>query len=122
MGGVNGKQTTVRSIKAESAAEIKRVSVVGREELNYAEKAREVFLLQLLQGVRSLSNSLYPFIGHIWFPDLKRLNRKHIKNARIRIGQADRPLNQSQANVVEAMINPHRSIVITHGKDQEHWV
>ncbi|KAL5498110.1 hypothetical protein ACEPAH_2240 [Sanghuangporus vaninii] len=113
--GVEGKRTFIKQGGIMSNVSIEKVRVEGREESTNHERARDAFLLGVLQGVRILSDPSYPFIGFLWFPVLRRLNVGRINNARIRIGQADRPLNQSQANVVEAIINPHRPIVIAHG-------
>ncbi|KAL5510974.1 hypothetical protein ACEPAG_3693 [Sanghuangporus baumii] len=113
--GVNGKKTFVSQGGVMSNVSIENVRVEGREESTHHERARDAFLLRVLQGVRILSDPNYPFIGFLWFPILRRLNVRRINNARIRIGQVDRPLNQSQANVMEAIINPHRPIVIAHG-------
>lgn len=113
--GTKGKKTYVGQIGAKSIGIIKKVTVMGLEELTNAERARNAFLLQLMQGDATLHNSLYPFIAYLWFPEGKRINSKRIQNARVRSGQGNRLLNQSQANVVEAMLNPHRPFVVTHG-------
>ncbi|KAI5119293.1 hypothetical protein M0805_008208 [Coniferiporia weirii] len=112
---MKGKQTYVQPLRGISKHKIKGVRVVGREELTNAERARENFILHLLQGKCTLTNPAFPFIRHIWFPSGRRKAPVPVTHAKARKGQADRLLNQSQSNVVEAMVSTSEPIVVTHG-------
>ncbi|KAH8115120.1 hypothetical protein DFH11DRAFT_1591562 [Phellopilus nigrolimitatus] len=113
--GVRGKQTFVKSSRSNSSKSIQHVRVLGREELTNAETARNGFLLHLLQGKRTLLSPEYPFIRHLWLAGKSMPSYAQITHATIRKGQNGRPLNQSQANVVEAMLERASPFVIAHG-------
>lgn len=116
--GVAGKSTSVstsRKTLSVSEGKIKRVRVIGREELTNAERARDDFFLHLLQGKETLVSPRTPFISLVWFPRKGNTKSLKVTDAALRVGQAKRHLNQSQSNVVEAMVSSKDPVVLVHG-------
>lgn len=106
-----GRSTTVRTFHNIGSKSIKSVRVIGKEELTLAERARDDFVLSLLQGVSDPHES--EFIDMVWFPKQYMLPSKRDKIVDApRIGT----MNDSQSNVVHAMTNAESyPIVIVHG-------
>lgn len=108
---MQGKTTTIKSYQKIAATNrIEEIRVLGRHGFTSAERAREEFVLSLLQGKRSLDDPDYPIIYHLWFPSPTSAPHKKITNGPLRGG-----LNQSQANVVEAMLVKEPPLIIAHG-------
>lgn len=88
------------------------VRVVGRQDPTNSERARDEFLLHILQGKKTLRNST--FIRRLWFPS----HRKHRSGNRIQAppGPLYIPdLNDSQVEAVSAMVSED-PLVIVHGE------
>jgi hypothetical protein len=81
----------------------------GKEAPTLAEQAKEAHLLDLLQGASKICS---PFTMQIWFPSEKDENVKNKVVSKRRRGR----LNQSQADVVEAMTVGSDQIVVVHGQ------
>lgn len=106
--GAHGKHTTIGFSGERLTGTLQSVKVVGRQELTNSERARDEFVLLLLRGERFLRD--YPFIQRVWFP-------------RDNTARVDPPLlteipglNDSQLQVVSAMIGPS-PLVVVHGSD-----
>lgn len=104
---------TGRGVGSGSGGQIERIQVFGREELNYAERERDAFLHSLLQGKCDLNDPAYDLIQRMYFPEKNdsKLWPPKIQKAGI-VGR----LNQSQANVVLAMVKSEVPFVIVHGE------
>ncbi|KAL5510973.1 hypothetical protein ACEPAG_3692 [Sanghuangporus baumii] len=108
----NGKLTQVATRSDLGGISFKAIFVVGKDEFSHAERAREVFLLQLLQGKHDLHEPEYHLIQKLSFPNPNADERIPGKvSGAIKTGR----LNQSQADVVEAMVYSEVSFVIVHG-------
>ena len=111
--GTNGKQTVIKpSAGSNFKGEITSISVVGKEERNLAEVARDKYMLHVLQGKRDLHDVDFPLIRHLWFPDNQSLDlvQKDISRARS-VGH----LNHSQSLVVAAMLSSKSPFIVVHG-------
>ena len=109
----NGKLTQVATRSNLSTVPLKAIFVVGKEELSHAERARETFLLHLLQGKYDLHDSSHHLISKLFFPSPSELERSPVRiTGDAKIGK----LNQSQVDVVEAMVHSEESFVIAHGE------
>ncbi|KAH8115119.1 hypothetical protein DFH11DRAFT_147026 [Phellopilus nigrolimitatus] len=106
----NGKQTRVVPLENTDLRTFKGIRVLGKEELNQAERARDGFLLEVLQGKRALDDPAYGLIPHLFFPGPNPTPTEKVTGAR-GLGR----LNQSQADVVEAMVGSEAPFVIVHG-------
>lgn len=107
--GVKGKQTTVKLFKNAGSRPIHKIQVLGKGELNSAERARDEFVLHVLQGKRLLKES--KFIRSLWLLEAKQPNPcKKVKGSLI-TGR----LNKSQADVVQAMTGTDVPIITVHG-------
>ncbi|KAI5120000.1 hypothetical protein M0805_008461 [Coniferiporia weirii] len=105
-----GKQTHVTPTSNTGPRIIKRICVVGKEELGHSDRARDAFLLQLLQGRCVLHDPAYELILKLYFPSVNDSPPQKIVGAN-RHGR----LNQSQADVVEAMVALDSPFVLVHG-------
>ena len=84
----------------------------GREELTCAESAQNEFHLRLLQGEISLEDC--PFIDLLWFPSGEEITK--VRSVYAAPSSASfSTLNNSQKQVVAAMISPEEGLVIVHG-------
>ncbi|TBU59568.1 P-loop containing nucleoside triphosphate hydrolase protein [Dichomitus squalens] len=109
-----GKRTGVKVHGGNFRGGIERISVIGREEPTHAERARDGFILRLLQGaISSLTRS--PFVRALWFP---------APQPRVGRGSGDgedawspqlAALNESQKAVVRAMWADDEPVVVVHG-------
>lgn len=116
--GTSGKRTNVKPYGGFGGGKITKIKVIGKEERTLSERARDTYLLLILQGQRDLSDPNFPLIKHIWFPDLttQALVKKQ-KQGSSRLGVfPGELLNGSQAAVVDAMVNSESSFVVVHGK------
>ncbi|KAL5478689.1 hypothetical protein ACEPAI_1966 [Sanghuangporus weigelae] len=108
----NGKLTQVATRSDLGSISLKAIFVVGKDEFSHAERAREAFLLQLLQGKHDLHEPEYHLIQKLYFPNPNVDERIPGKvTGAIKTGR----LNQSQADVVEAMVYSEVPFVIVHG-------
>lgn len=114
MKGVDGRKTLIAS-KARVETEVTRVRVIGREELTSAEAARENLILRIMQGEQAMVSPDLPFISLVWFPQRNKSHLVRVKGAKLRSGRNNQLLNQSQSNVVDAMLNSKASIIVVHG-------
>ncbi len=115
----DGKQTQIQLLKGKFHGNIKRISVLGREELTCAELARDEFILRLLRKEVSLPvhaiNVRGPqFIEMLWFPKKKTPQRCTLSHVSP-LSTAFMDLNDSQRQVVAAMISTTEPLVIAHG-------
>lgn len=111
---MDGRKTFIAS-KASAKTEVTKVRVIGREELTSAEAARENLILRIMQGEQAMVSPDLPFISLVWFPRRNKSHPVRIKGAKLRSGRNSQLLNQSQSNVVEAMLNSKASIIVVHG-------
>ena len=113
---VEGKSTFISSSKLVAPdTKVTSISVIGREESTNAERARDEYILQLLQGKTSIDSPDAPFISHIWFPQPVKSLQCKARAKTLRVGREGRYLNQSQSNVVEAMVCSQNPITLVHG-------
>ena len=107
-----GKRTTIRSYHGTFSGTAQRIRVVGKEELTISERAREEFILLLLQGHRSLRHSLFTRL--LWFPEEKEylILGQPKKNSE---GWTRPRLNESQDEAVDAIVDEDVPLVIVHG-------
>ncbi|THG92920.1 hypothetical protein EW026_g8158 [Hermanssonia centrifuga] len=118
----DGKQTHIQLLKGKFHGNIKRISVLGREELTCAEMARDEFILQLLR--REISLLSLPmhvtnvpgqqFIEMLWFPRKKSPQGSRLSHVSP-LSTAFMDLNDSQRQVAAAMISHTEPLVIAHG-------
>ncbi|KAI0363390.1 P-loop containing nucleoside triphosphate hydrolase protein [Pilatotrama ljubarskyi] len=110
----DGKQTGVKVTGGNFRVDVASIRVVGREELTHAELARDEFILLLLQGVLpSLVDS--PYIKMLWF-DTAQANRRVRRPSESNMVCPRFPnMNQSQKEVVAAMLSGDEPLVIVHG-------
>ena len=92
---------------------VERVRTIGREELTMSERARDEFVLLVLRGERSMSNS--SFVRLLWFPSVTGHPPK-VTEVLTSTHLFANALNQSQRSVVAAMHADHLPMVITHGR------
>lgn len=111
---MDGRKTFIAS-KASAKTEVTKVRVIGREELTSAETARENLILRIMQGEQAMVSPDLPFISLVWFPRRNKSHPVRIKGAKLRSGRNSQLLNQSQSNVIEAMLNSKASIIVVHG-------
>lgn len=107
--GSTGKTTNIRFKGKALSGTLQSVRVVGRTELTNPEKARDEFILLILQGKATLRHST--FIRKLWFPSRRdRIGNKGIPSILEFPG-----LNTSQSKAAYAMISTS-PLVIVHGK------
>jgi len=109
-----GKDTTVKLHQSNLLGNVERVRVVGREELTTSERARDEFVLHVLQGRWSMINSR--FIRLLWFPSPVNPRKTGVCLASTHL--SSKHLNESQRTVIGAMIADDLPLVIAHGKLQ----
>lgn len=114
MKGVDGRKTFIAS-KASAKTEVTKVRVIGREELTSAETARENLILRIMQGEQAMDSPDLSFVSLVWFPRRNGASPVKVMRAKLRSGRNNQLLNQSQSNVVEAMLNSKASIIVVHG-------
>ncbi|KAI0820970.1 hypothetical protein BC629DRAFT_413785 [Irpex lacteus] len=90
------------------------VTVHGREELTVSERAQNEFVLRILQGTIELTGRL--FIELIWFPQGDATLADRPPHPPPLDTETFSELNQSQKEVVAAMLSPSQPIVIAHGR------
>lgn len=107
-----GKTTTIKFAHQSFSGIVQNVRVIGRQELTYSEKARDEFLLHVLQGKKTLRNST--FIRKLWFPP-HRKHRSGNRTENFAPPKLNLPnLNPSQVEAVSAMISKE-PLIIVHG-------
>jgi regulator of nonsense transcripts 1 len=106
-----GKSTTVQLRQGSLSGVVERVRVIGREELTMSERARDEFVLLVLRGERSMSNSPFRIL---WFPSVRHLPK--VTEVLTSTHLLTNALNESQRKVVGAMHADHLPLVITHGR------
>ena len=118
--GMKGRETTLKVLKGKlpAADKVKKVCVVGREDPTNAERARDAFVLHVLQSAEEMDES--PFVRMLWFsPPSAKKGKKAKRNRAGEEVQVKTPLfmklNPSQQAVVRAMVGPRESLVIAHG-------
>lgn len=108
-----GKTTTIKFAHQSFSGIVQNVRVIGRQELTYSEKARDEFLLHVLQGKKTLRNST--FIRKLWFPP-HRKHRSGNRTENFAPPKLNLPnLNPSQVEAVSAMISKE-PLIIVHGE------
>ena len=108
-----GRNTSIRTFDNVHSQEIKSVRVVGKEESTLAERARDEYILLLLQNEPSASLHASEFVKMVWFPTDYILPCNYPK---INSAPQTGTLNESQSNVVRAMIQSTTyPVVIVHG-------
>lgn len=121
-----GKHTTIALETSGSGQivqgprQVKEVHVLGKEGFSYHERAREEFLLSVLQGKCALDDPAYDLLQLLYFSGKDYDPRKKVKRSMMRsisIGKGKRKMNDSQADVVEAMVKSDMEFVVVHGKD-----
>ncbi|KAI0737252.1 P-loop containing nucleoside triphosphate hydrolase protein [Daedaleopsis nitida] len=90
-----------------------KVRVVGREEATNSERARDDFLLRVLQGEAVLHHS--PFVRLLWIQTVAPKKCKKKESARVATPPSFELLNPSQKRVALAMISNDEPLVIAHG-------
>ncbi|PBK86032.1 P-loop containing nucleoside triphosphate hydrolase protein, partial [Armillaria gallica] len=104
-----GKQTEIK-VSGGFYGTVASVKVIGREGGTNTEKARDELLLHALQGDCHLQHS--KFVRMLWFPNEKdEEDRASVAPIAPLLA---RKLNDSQKNVVSAMLSA-RSLVVVHG-------
>lgn len=120
-----GKRTKVtldsaRSGQASSGLRsVQEIRVLGKDGFSYSERAREEFLLSLLQGKFSLDDPAYDYVKLLYFPGKDLAPRKKVKRSILRslsFGKGKMKMNQAQGDAVEAMVKSDTEFVIVHGK------
>ena len=107
----NGKLTQVAARSNLNGISFKAIFVIGKDEFNHHERAREAFLLDLLQGKHDLSEPRYNLLRKLYFP-----NPKDTLPSKISEAYTSGRLNQSQADAVEAMVHSEAPFIIVHGE------
>ena len=111
--GVKDRTTQVAVTQGKYTGSAERIRVEGREELTYAEKARDEFFLRLLQGLASLDEC--PFVRLLWFPPQAQTPLPRTRHI-VPDTAAFSALNDSQQQVAAAMVSTTKEdIVIAHG-------
>ncbi|KAL6300812.1 P-loop containing nucleoside triphosphate hydrolase protein, partial [Sparassis latifolia] len=116
-----GRIVTGRAVRAEGrltqiktrgtySGPVQNIRVIGRQELNAAEKALDQFLLHVLQGQWLLEDSY--FIDKIWF---SRQYDSGTAEPLLLCTNSGIQLNASQREVVSAMVDDESPIVVAHG-------
>lgn len=113
-GHARGKETTVKLHQGNLSGIVERVRVVGREELTNSERARDEFVLHVLQGRWSVIDS--PFIRLLWFPSPVNPRKTGVCLASTHL--SSKRLNESQRSVIGAMVADDLPLVIAHGNLQ----
>ena len=106
-----GKTTTIQLQTGKLSGTVERVRIVGREEPTGSERARDEFILLVLRGERTLDE---PFIHFLWFPPPEDLPRPIPARGIMKYPSIER-LNESQREVVGAMLSDQMPLVIAHG-------
>ncbi len=115
--GMNGKKTSIKPFGSlAGGSKITRIKVIGKEERTLSEKARDMFLLLVLQGLRDLSDPNFPLIKYLFFPDQTTPAIIQKQASPVRMAFPGERLNDSQAAVVAAMVYSPSPFVIVHGK------
>ncbi|EJF57438.1 hypothetical protein DICSQDRAFT_69502 [Dichomitus squalens LYAD-421 SS1] len=109
-----GKRTDVKVHGGNFRGGIERISVIGREEPTHAERARDGFILRLLQGaISSLTRS--PFVRALWFPAPQPRVGRGSGDGEDACSPQLAALNESQKAVVRAMWADDEPVVVVHG-------
>lgn len=107
---VVGKKTTLRTWKTQYRGTISRVSIIGRNDLTMAERARNEFILRVLRGETALSS---PMILALFF------NQQFPTSAPLivqnTIPNQFKTLNPSQQKVLRSMMTLADPITVVHG-------
>ena len=120
--GTNGRQTTLMLLKGRLPADVVKVRVMGREASTNAERARDAFVLRVLQGQETLDES--QFVRMLWFPTARTSKGKKSKKTQQATGAVEDAriatpaflkLNASQQAVVRAMIGAHEPLIPIRG-------
>ncbi|PBK86038.1 P-loop containing nucleoside triphosphate hydrolase protein [Armillaria gallica] len=107
----HGKRTSI-NVSGSFNGTVTGVKVLGRERATNAEKARDILLLHALQGKCHLKQS--KFVRMLWFPCKEDEKDLVGSNTQISSDISAGELNESQRQVVLAMISS-RPLVIVHG-------
>jgi len=99
-------KTTVITAHGAKISNPTAITVLGHQDPTNSERARELFLLQILQGVKSLKS--FPLLQLLW------LNSESHPNIETQFPFDEGNLNQSQKKVVSAMLG-ESDITIVHG-------
>ncbi|KAI0749051.1 P-loop containing nucleoside triphosphate hydrolase protein [Fomes fomentarius] len=111
---VHGKKTGVQVVEGSfHGGGIKHIHVVGRKELTNSEVARNNFIMQLLQGISSLTQ-YSQFIEMLWFSS-NPPPRSYISTTPCAYYNSFSKLNPSQKEVVCAMWSSYEPLVVVQG-------
>ena len=115
--GVQGRRTDLTVLHGSLNTKIESVRVVGRTEPALTERARDEFLLRVLQGATPVD--LSPFVRKIFLVQGKQKGPS--RNAKMKALKKveDEPafsrLNASQRQVASAMVGDVESLVVAQG-------
>ncbi|THU84367.1 P-loop containing nucleoside triphosphate hydrolase protein [Dendrothele bispora CBS 962.96] len=117
--GAQGKTTNIKFGSGQQPTGlIQNIRVIGRDDPTMGERARNFVLLKVLHGDVNLID--YDFIRFLWLPtmdDLKTLGEEawyEEEHYQARVDQFTADLNDSQREVVNAMVSC-RPVIIVHG-------
>lgn len=102
------------------SGEVQGVRVVGCRQLTFAQKAKESFVLHVLQGKANLYAST--FIMAFWFHSDMEYDKRSSFLTNVSAAVSSQPsfsavgLNASQCQVVDAMLSDREPLVIVHGE------
>ena len=109
---VHGRQTNVKLLDGHFEDNVRRIRVVGREEVSLAESSRDIFLMRLLREDVTLHDR--PLVNMLWFSQAP-LTRSVSAEA-VMPTHAFSRLNSSQCKVAAAMISTSERSVIAQGR------
>ncbi|KLO11671.1 hypothetical protein SCHPADRAFT_830720 [Schizopora paradoxa] len=113
--GTSGKRTSVKPFGSYGGGKITKIKVIGKEERTLSERARDSYFLMILQGLRDLNDPNFPLIKHLWFPDHSTQALVQKETFSRRGASTNERLNDSQAAVVDAMVNSESPFIVVHG-------
>ncbi|KAF9066201.1 P-loop containing nucleoside triphosphate hydrolase protein [Rhodocollybia butyracea] len=108
-------RTTMVQFQKTLGDKLESVRVVGLDQPTTSEQARDAFLLRILQDQDKLLDS--EFVRYIWFPnreDTALLDDRSALSLNSSLTTYVMHLNNSQRNVVAAMVS-HDPIIVVHG-------
>jgi hypothetical protein len=116
-----GKKTTITIDSGHFDGTVTAVRVMGRPDATHPELARRVFVSSLLSvDLKKRPLRECPFIQMMWFPSEPNPVQPGDKEDSAMIPPITSILNQSQVQVVNAMISPCQRVVIAHGRCLDH--